>query len=222
MALSLTDRVVVQTERAAQYLEHRYRCSKLFVLPNPIEIPQNLPNFASRKKQVIYVASIGRSKNQKQLIEAFAACPTWRDWELVIVGDGPSRKAMEELATTLGIASNTKFLGQRENVRELLQDSRVFAFPSLSEGFPNALGEALANGCACISIDCPCGPSEMIRDGYNGFLVAPNAHQEFRDKLEILMNDGLICRTMSENAVTDIVRFSEADIFHKFEELVYA
>lgn len=60
---------------------------------------------------------------------------------------------------------------------------------STSEGFPNALGEAMAAGCACIAYDCVAGPSDIIDDGINGFLIPMGNEVLFQRKLKILMEN---------------------------------
>ncbi|HSH51551.1 MAG TPA: glycosyltransferase, partial [Bacteroidales bacterium] len=65
--------------------------------------------------------------------------------------------------------------------------SEIFAFPSLSEGFPNALAEGMKASLACIAYDCVAGPSELIEDGKNGFLVPVGKKNFFKKRLKELM-----------------------------------
>lgn len=89
---------------------------------------------------------------------------------IVVVGDGPLREALEGLARRLGISDRVRFLGERHDVPHLLGLLDVFAMPSLHEGIPMALLEALAAGCPVIASDVG-GVPEIIRDGVDGILV---------------------------------------------------
>lgn len=89
---------------------------------------------------------------------------------IVVVGDGPLREALEGLARGLGIHDRVTFLGERHDVPLLLGLLDVFVMPSLHEGIPMALLEALAAGCPVIASDVG-GVPEVIRDGVDGMLV---------------------------------------------------
>ena len=65
-----------------------------------------------------------------------------------------------------------KLLGNVSDIDSLYQKVQVFAFSSKSEGFPNALGEAMSAGLASIAYDCPAGPSDLIQHEQNGFLIS--------------------------------------------------
>ena len=87
------------------------------------------------------------------------------DWKLVIVGDGPRRKNLEGIVSKLNIGDRVIFTGFQEDVDFFLSQSKIFVLPSLIEGFPNALIEAMANSLAPVSFNCEAGPSEIIEHG---------------------------------------------------------
>jgi glycosyltransferase involved in cell wall biosynthesis len=101
------------------------------------------------------VMTVGRLvpvKGQRHLVEAVAALvPFHPGLRLVLVGNGPLRHELEGLATRLGIAENLLFAGEHREPMTLLPAADVFALPSLSEGLPNALLEAMACGVACVA-----------------------------------------------------------------------
>lgn len=212
--------VVVQTEQSVRILESRYRFSRFQVVPNPVSIPSGIPALSKREKVVINVGMLGRMKNQEFLIKAFAATPSAEGWELHFVGDGANRSRLEALVELMGLAERIRFLGERRDVSEILLNAQVFAFTSLSEGFPNALAEALAHGCACISFDCPTGPSELIKDNVNGFLVPMGDEALYVARLERLLADEPLRSRFSEQARQSIRRFSHETVLAKFEHLV--
>ncbi len=120
------------------------------------------------------VLGVGKLKAQKGfdvLLRAFARVRAERAARLVILGEGPQRRALERLARELGIASDVALPGFVANPFAWMAKSAVFALSSLWEGLPSVLIEALACGCAVVSTDCPSGPAEILEAGRLGPLV---------------------------------------------------
>jgi len=90
--------------------------------------------------------------------------------QVVLVGEGPLRTTLEALAQHLGIDERVLFFGERQDVPRLLRLFDVFVMPSLHEGIPMALLEALAEGCPVIA-SAVGGVPEIVRDGKDGMLV---------------------------------------------------
>lgn len=215
-----TNGVVVQTEEALRLLKNKYRFCTLKVIPNPVELPANTPDILKRKKVIVNVGSIGRLKNQESLLRAFAAVDGGEDWELHFVGDGPDRKRLEALSKDLGLGDRVKFLGQRSDVSRILSESQLFAFTSLSEGFPNALAEGLTHGCACISFDCQTGPADLICHDVNGLLVPMGDEQQYEQELSRLLNDRALRFRLSSQARVDMQKYSPDKVMEQLEQLI--
>ena len=216
----LADRVVVQTERSTRIMRHRFRFSRFEVLPNPIDRPQNVQPVDQRKSRIINVGTLGGKKNQQALLRIFAGIDSSAGWSLDLVGDGPDRQSLEKSTNQLSLKRSVRFLGQRGDVNDLLQDSPIFAFTSLTEGFPNALAEAMAAGCACISYDCPTGPSELIEHGVNGFLVEPGDEAEYIRLLQRLIDSPDLRAEFSRNARESMKRFEAGVVMERLERMI--
>ena len=157
------------------------------VIGNPIDIeyPQN-----KGKLIILNVGSIGGNKNQDWLIFYFNELKSQKGlWELHFLGDGVKRKYCEGLVDSYGIQDKVVFHGVKKNPKAYYTNASIFAFTSTSEGFPNALAEAMAAGCACISYDCVAGPSDMIDDEINGFLIPVGDEEQYKEKLQLLMEN---------------------------------
>ena len=159
-------------------------------------------------------------RTKSALIRAFSRTKSRVHWSLEFIGDGPERVALEKLCDSLRLGNSVHFLGQRNDVDQLLLDSTIFAFTSLTEGFPNALAEALAAGCACISFDCPTGPSELIEHGVNGFLVEPGDEAEYAKLLQQLIGDADLRAKFSRKARKSMKKFEVGLVMQRLEEII--
>ncbi|GAB5472906.1 MAG: glycosyltransferase family 4 protein [Maribacter sp.] len=178
--------VVLQTKKIADFYLDFVPKERIKIIPNPIN-----PDFKFReteKKNIILnVGRLDAQKNQKQLIEVFAKMKL-NDWVLHIVGEGKERKNLEALIKKLNVHNSVKLIGRSDTIEKHYLESKIFAFTSLYEGFPNALLEAMAFGLPCVSTDCPTGPSELITSDENGFLIPMHSDNELEQKLSILVN----------------------------------
>jgi glycosyltransferase involved in cell wall biosynthesis len=170
--------------------EHRLR-----VIHNPIDIEgvraqaaEPLPEMPARP----FVVAVGRLERQKGhdlLLRAFAASGAAAGHDLVIVGQGQREAELRGLAVRLGIADRVRFEAFTDNPWAWVKRARLFVFPSRWEGFPNALGEALACGTAALAADCRFGPRELIRHGESGWLVAPEDVDALAGGIDRLLGD---------------------------------
>lgn len=125
------------------------------------------------------VVTMGRmnwQKGQWHLIRAFAALhEQFSDLQLVILGEGKLEKDLKNLCKQLGVAPFVHFPGFQKNPYPFIKNAKMFVLPSLVEGFPNALVEAMALGIPVIAADCHSGPREILApDDSNGFVNFPS------------------------------------------------
>ncbi len=208
----LADGVIIQTQKAIQILKKKYRGSKLISIPNPVFIPEKVVPILSREKAIINVGYLGGRKNQEALIRIFSRIQRKNGWRLILVGEGPDRERLEVLAGELNEKESISFLGARKDVPELLNYAQIFAFTSQTEGFPNALAEAMAHGCACISYDCITGPSELVSDGENGLLVELDNEAEYCEKLSLLVHNEDLRKRFSLSSHKSVEKFDFRNI----------
>lgn len=213
----LAKRIMVQTRAAKETLGGLYPRRRLGVWPNPIELPETVRPMSERDSVIVNVGSFGRLKNQEGLVRIFESLTRKGQWGLEFIGEGPSRALLEQEVNKLGLSASVAFSGEVKGVAAQLNRASIFAFTSLSEGFPNALAEALAAGCACVSYDCPTGPGDLIEDAVNGFLVPLGDEPQFARRLQQLMDDKLLRERFSEAARVSMGRFEAEVIMGKLE-----
>ncbi len=117
---------------------------------------------------------------------------------MLIIGDGPERKDLMSLVDVLGIQKNVIFTGSipRENIMDYLQISDLFVLPSLSEGFPNVILEAMAAELPIVTTNFE-GSSEIVEDGVNGFIVQTKNSKALADGIAEILDDSNVKQSMS-------------------------
>ena len=172
------------------------------------------------------IVSVGRlikTKHYDRMIKLFAEL-NHPDWKLVIVGgDAQNQNNMAKLQTQLaemGNPDNIELAGTRKDVERYLLNSSIFAFTSSSEGFPNVIGEAMSAGLPAVSYDCIAGPSDMIEDGVNGYLVPVFDDELFKTRLKELMDNAEKREEMGAKAKASIKAFEVDKIVENFYRFI--
>jgi GalNAc-alpha-(1->4)-GalNAc-alpha-(1->3)-diNAcBac-PP-undecaprenol alpha-1,4-N-acetyl-D-galactosaminyltransferase len=215
--------LIMQTEQAKEIYLRRHRHSNLQVIGNPIKPVKNHTPENQREKSILMVGRLIESKHQDMLIEMFAkVAPS--DWILRIVGDDAMKQnhgeRLKKLAEKLKVSDRVYFMGFQSQVMDLYLSASIFAFTSSSEGFPNVIGEALAGGIPVVAFDCIAGPSDLIQDGYNGFLVPLFDTETFESKLDLLIRKEELRKELGSNAGISIKKFSSDDINEKIYKFI--
>ena len=159
-------------------------------------------------------------KNQELLIRAFSNIKR-KDWKLLLIGEGQLRSHYEKLIIDLKIEESIKLVGNVQDVSKYYNTAKIFVLPSNFEGFPNALIEAMSFGLACIATNCPSGPSEIIKDNENGFLIPVNDQMDLEKKLQLLIDNSELQKQFSLKAVESTALFDAAYIADNWKELIY-
>ncbi len=134
--------------------------------------PVEHPWFAIGEPPVVLGAGrLRASKDFPTLLRAFARVRRVRPAHLVVLGEGPERAALADLALRLGIGEDVWMPGFVDNPFAYMARSGVFALSSRHEALGNVLVEALASGCPVVATDCPGGVSEILQGGAVGGLV---------------------------------------------------
>jgi glycosyltransferase involved in cell wall biosynthesis len=155
---------------------------------------------------VVYLGRVSREKGLETLSEAFRGLlQDHPDAVLGVIGDGPYRATLEESLRDTGRAF---FAGEvtGEDLPRLLGDADVFAFPSTTDTFGNAVVEALACGIPAVVTDQG-GPCEIVQDGRSGLVVAGEDSLALRGALSGLLSDSRRRRQMGAAAIARAAQF---------------
>jgi glycosyltransferase involved in cell wall biosynthesis len=156
--------------------------------------------FGADEHVMIMVGTFKRQKGHTHLIEAAASVvDRFPDLHIVLVGDGELAEEIKGRLRAFGLDRRVHLLGTRRDVPELLAASDSFVLPSLWEGLPVALVEAMASDLPVIATAVS-GTSQVMIDGETGWLVPPGDGQALAAAMVDLLSDPGKARTMAANA----------------------
>ena len=180
MTHRMADGVVANCEEMRRHLakDHSYPAERITVCHNGVDTSrfhaEGRARLAGTENAALVVGTVcvlRPEKNVGQLIESFARIRgVRRGMKLLIVGSGPELKRLEAMSAGQGLGSDCVFLPSTADVPAAMRSIDVFVHPSLSEGLPNAVMEAMACGCAVVASRVG-GCAELIEDGRTGLLT---------------------------------------------------
>jgi glycosyltransferase involved in cell wall biosynthesis len=206
------DHIVVLTEKDKQLWGGGDRFT---VIPNPLSFQTG--KIALLESKVI--VSMGRlvyPKGFSYLIDAFSLVHSkYPDWQLHIYGNGLQKEIFQNQINNLSLQDKVWLENPEADVESILLNASLFVLPSLYDGFGLVLTEAMICGVPCIAFDSECGPSEIIREGEDGFLVELKNVNQLAEKMDLLMSDTALRKIMGKQAKENIVRY-ESDKIMQF------
>lgn len=208
-------------ERVKKYLT----CKRIEYIPNVV--PQHIcpPSEDSRENVIITVARIdSQQKRQHLLIEAFNIVKNYYPtWKVKIYGETDYDKKYYSYCLNLikkyNLEDKVIFCGTSNDICKNLKRSKIFAFPSSFEGFSLAMTEAMGVGLPVVGYKSCTSISEIVKDGYNGFLC-DDGIEDFAAKLKCLMFDDKLRKQMGENARESMKAFAPEKIWNAWDTLI--
>ncbi|MDO5571249.1 MAG: glycosyltransferase family 4 protein [Bacteroidales bacterium] len=191
---------------------------KIYSIPNPIYLN---PSSAVERENI--VVSLGRYNYQKgydllipKWIEVKNKFPNWK---LEIYGYGEDEFLYRELIKKYDLNNVISLLPPVKDVEYILQKSSIYVMSSRYEGFPLVLGEAMQCGLPCVSVDCPAGPSEIINNNEDGFVVKELDMDALIEKVCFLIENKNIRTQMSQKASLNIKRYEMKNVMEMWVNL---
>lgn len=214
--------IIAQTNVAKNVLFEKTKHRTIAVVGNPIPFSE-IKEDINRENIVLTVGRLIDTKHHDALIKSFVKIRIG-NWKLIIVGDDAikqrNREKLELLVKNLNANEFVIIAGKSNNVQEFYQRAKIFAFTSSSEGFPNVIGEAMMAGLPVVAFDCIAGPSEMVHNDSNGFLIPLFDYNQLENKLLSLMTNDILIKKMSKNACESIRGFNAQNISKKIYTFV--
>jgi glycosyltransferase involved in cell wall biosynthesis len=182
--------------------------------------PAEHPWFQSPVPVIVGAGRLVGQKDFATLIKAFAEVARERPVRLALLGEGPMRETLLELARSLGVEDRVALLGFRPNPLPYLRGAAVVALTSRNEGFGMVLAEALACGTPVVSTDCPHGPAEILDDGRYGRLVPVGDVAALSGALRATLDQPLPRETLRQRGQSFTISTSAERYLDLFEDVL--
>lgn len=190
----------------------------------PVQIIPNIVHLNEGKlssldqKHVIFVGRLDYQKRPMLMVQIWKELfPRHPDWHLDIYGEGEQKQALQSVIGSQNI--NIHLHEPTSQIFEAYRNSSILVVTSLYEPFGLVIPEAMSCGQPVVSFDSPYGPSSMISDGIDGFLVENDNISMFTRRLEQLMDDVLLRLKMGTISVETSKRFSAKEIMPEWKVL---
>jgi glycosyltransferase involved in cell wall biosynthesis len=217
------DRLIVQSPGLADALLRELRGvrgldpqtlrQKISVVPNGLAELPPAGSIIAEPESIVFLGQLTPVKGVQFLIEAMRSCPGER---LLIVGDGPERASLERLAGGLSSVSFAGAVSPAE-VHGILGRAKVLVLPSLHEGQPNAVLEAMQVGAPVIASRVG-GLAELVKDGVTGFLVEPGDAAGIARHIRAIASDHALRARLGAAARKEVERYGAAAAFGLLEQ----
>lgn len=224
--------ISVSDELKAFLASHGFDEKKIFVIQNGIQLTSVSPSADKKsvrkqlniKDDAVVIGTVGRMvpvKGHKYFLESVQGVVQKNNNVIfVIAGDGPLMEETKDYARELGILDYVRFVGFREDVIDVLNIFDIFVLPSLHEGTPMVLLEAMCLGKSIITTSVG-GIPEVIKDHHNGLLVSAKNPEEISESCSILIENKSLRKKLSCNANKDVVEKHSLDIAITKTENIY-
>ena len=215
-----TDAIVTLTPGDAKaFQKHFGRLDRIVAIANPA----TMTDVARRERHnwLITAARLVPEKGYDLLMQvAKMVLAKRRDWKWILCGEGPERNALEAFREKEGLQEQLELVGYVPKVEDYLAQAKIFVLTSRAEGFPMCLLEAGACGLPAVSFDVPTGPSDIIHDGVNGWLIEPFDCGSMAEKLLLLMEDEELLTEMAGKAPEGIRPFLLPKVMEQWNALL--
>lgn len=212
------DRVITLTHEDSK--NYQNITNKISIIPNasPLPIKKTINN--SESKIIVSIGRLTFQKGYDLLIKAWLGVEKVHpDWMLHLYGEGEDKEKLEKMIMNYGI-KNIVFKGLTSDVQAVYDSAAFYVMSSRYEGFGMVLIEAQSRGLPIVSFDCPSGPSEIVNDGVDGYLVKNGDIELLSRKVNYLIQYPNIRRDFSKNALVSAKRFESKIITNGWIDLI--
>lgn len=197
----------------------KWQLKNLYVIPNPNTISNPKQSSLSNKK-IIFVGRLKLVKGIDFLLKIWQdISEQYPDWTLDIYGEEFPEFDIQKEIGEKGLNRSVFVHEPTDKIEEKYAESSLFLMTSRIEPFGLVLTEAMSCGLPCVSFDAPSGPSTIIENGYNGFLISCFDTELFSKKVQELIENENLRNEMGKNAFKSSEKFNQEKIMEQWIEL---
>lgn len=173
-----------------------------------------------QNKQAVAVGRLVRIKRFDRLIRAWEIVgKAHPDWRLKIYGNGPLKDELKALIAEKGLAEAVELCEATTEIMSVYKESSMIISTSAIEGFHMGMLEAMSCGVPAVSVGCKCGPKVLIDHGRTGFLVPEDDTEELAKRINQLIEDDQLRKSMGERAYEKSLLFDEDAVMQQWVSL---
>ena len=213
--ISKFEKFIVLTEAD----KREWAVKNTIVIPNSLTFTSNSDNTLC-SKMIVSVGRLVYEKGFDRLIDIWAKFRiSHPDWFLNIIGDGVLKSQLLKIIVEKGLHGSIRIISATKNIQAIYEEASILLMTSRNEGLGMVLIEAQSCGVPVVAYNCPHGPSEIINNGIDGFLVEDGNSDEFVRKLSLLADDDMLRLKMGQYSKINSRRFCEDLIMEKWDSL---
>lgn len=218
-----SNKVVVLTNRDKENFIKKFNLSndKVLAIPNWIDTSDIVDKYSIKSKKIISVGRLEKVKGYDLLVKvAEKVFEKHPDWQWDIYGDGSYKDKIEKWINDKNLYNFITLKGNSKELKNLYNSYSFCVMTSYYEGFPMTLLEAQSHKLPIVSFNCPTGPSEIVENNVNGFIIENYNIDEMANKINLLINNKTVRSSFSKNAQLSLSRYSKEEVLSKWIELI--
>ena len=214
--------IVAATEQQRDDVMRRYGLTNVVAIPHAVA-PMSRLELSRDRYKIVFAGRLVQEKGPAAALMAFYKMhQSVPQAHLHFCGEGNMRATLESRARALGLADAVVFEGFCDNMPAMFASAGLFVSTSRNEGFSLVIGESLAAGCPVVSFDCNYGPSCMINNGVNGFLLPPGDVDGLAARMTQLLQDVALWQTLAGNCRDSVQQLSPSAVAELWARLLLA
>jgi glycosyltransferase involved in cell wall biosynthesis len=199
--LRLADAIIVTTQELKKYVGKSISEQKIHLIPNGVDTklfrPSSQRENIKKKDVILFIGRLSKEKNLFSLIEGVSLLPS--KVPLLFIGDGSLKEELIKFAKEKSVNLQIETRVANDELPRYINEAEVFILPSLTEGHPKVLLEAMSCGIPCIGTNVP-GIRDLIQDGVTGILCSDTTSESVARGIERLMREKNLAETIGVNA----------------------
>jgi poly(glycerol-phosphate) alpha-glucosyltransferase len=220
--ISRPDSIIVFSERQKRDIISRMGECEIRVIPHSGKpLVSRVDSMQEISRKIVYPARFATEKQHEKAFEVMKRVVSeFPDAELHLYGFGPRREELIQLINDFEISPHVFLHDFTVDISQVFSGARLSILSSSVEGWPMTVMESLFNSCPVVAFDVDYGPSEMIKNGVNGFLIPVQDVEAMANRVREILRDDKLAADLRSNCISTMVEFTDEAIGSRWEDLL--